>query len=187
MSSVEKAEQTMIENIRKKTGKPIEDWISIVRKSGITKHNDIIKFLKSEHGFTHGFANMVAHKSKGSDASSVDNPEKLIIKLYENKEQLKPIYDKIIAAIRQFGNDIEVAPKNAYVSLRRKKQFALIQPSTKTRLDIGLNIKDLDPVDRLEASGSFNTMCTHRIRTESTEDIDASVIDWLKKAYDQAG
>ena len=187
MSSVEKAEQTMIENILKITGKPIEDWISIVRKSGITKHNDIIKFLKSEHGFTHGFANMVAHKSKGSDASSADSPEKLIIKQYENKEQLKPIYDKIISAIRQFGNDIEVAPKNAYVSLRRKKQFALIQPSTKTRLDIGLNIKGLEPEGKLEASGSFNVMCSHRIRTESTEDIDSMVIDWIKLAYDQAG
>ncbi len=187
MSSVEKAEQTMIENILKNTGKPIDHWISLVRKSGLTKHNDIIKFLKSEHGFTHGFANMVAHKSKGSDASSADSPEHLITKQYENKAELKPIYDKLISAIRQFGKDIEISPKNAYVSLRRKKQFALIQPSTKTRLDIGLNIKGLDPEGKLEVSGSFNAMCSHRIRTASPEDIDTAVINWLKKAYDQAG
>jgi predicted transport protein len=187
MNNIEKAEQTMIENIRKNTGKPLESWIDIVQKSGLAKHGDIVKFLKTEHGFTHGFANMVAHKAKGSDAASAGDSHQLIEKQYVGKENLRHVYEKIILVVKEFGGDIEISPKNSYVSLRRKRQFALVQPSTRTRLDIGLNIKDQDPDGKLEPSGSFNTMCTHRIRTENPDDVDNEVINWLRKAYDQAG
>jgi len=103
-----------------------------------------------------------------------------------DKAALRPLYDALIAAAQKFGNDVEIAPKKTYVSLRRSKQFALLQPSTKTRLDVGLNLKGEAPEGRLEASGSFNAMCTHRVRVESKADVDATLIAWLKRAYDRA-
>lgn len=72
------------------------------------------------------------------------------------------------------------------LSLRRSKQFGLIQPSTATRVDVGLNLKGTAPKGRLEASGSFNSMCTHRVRLEAAKDVDAELIGWLRKAYDNA-
>jgi predicted transport protein len=181
------AVKTMIENLHKNTGKTLEQWIEIVKKSGFAKHGEVIRFLKEKHAFTHGFANLVAHKAKGSDAGSAADPTDLVENQYNGKEALRPFYDQLIEKIKTFGADVELAPKNAYVSLRRKKQFALIQPSTKSRLDIGLNIKDLAPAGKLEASGSFNSMCTHRIRIESIDDLDKAVYEWLKAAYDRAG
>ena len=80
-----------------------------------------------------------------------------------------------------------MAPKKTYVSLRRKKQFALIQPSTKTRVDLGINLKGKNPGGRLEASGSFNAMVSHRVRLESPGDVNAEVVGWLKEAFGQAG
>jgi predicted transport protein len=104
-----------------------------------------------------------------------------------DKAALKPIYDKVMKAVQGFGADLEVAPKKGYVSLRRKKQFALVQPSTKTRLDLGINLKGKPPAGRLEASGSFNAMVSHRVRLESVNDVDAEVVGWLKQAFDAAG
>ena len=60
---MDEAAKIMIEILQKNTGKSLEDWVGIVKASGAVKHGEIIKFLKSEHGFTHGFANLVAHKS----------------------------------------------------------------------------------------------------------------------------
>lgn len=65
---MDKATQTMIENLRKNTGKTLEQWIDIVKKQNFAKHGEIIKFLKEQHEFTHGFANLVAHKANESDA-----------------------------------------------------------------------------------------------------------------------
>ena len=103
------------------------------------------------------------------------------------KADLRPIYDALIKSISAFGADVEVAPKKADVSLRRKKQFGLIQPSTKTRVDIGLNLPGTKPTTRLEESGSFNSMVTHRVRVESAVDVDKQLINWLEKAYQGAG
>ncbi len=119
----------MIKNLEENTGKKFEEWLSIARKSGFEKHGELIKFLKSDHGLTHGYANLVAHKARETDAGSAEDAD-LVADQYKGKEDLRPLYDKLIAEIQKFGSDVELAPKRAYVSLRRKKQFGLIQPST---------------------------------------------------------
>lgn len=183
---MDKATQTMIDNVFKNTGKTLEQWIEIVKKENFEKHGEIIKFLKEQHGFTHGFANLVAHKAKSSDAGSAENTDDLIISQYQGKEYLKPIYDKLLSEILTFGNDIEIAPKNTYVSLRRKKQFAILNPATKTRFEIGINLKGQEPSKKLEAEKP-NSMCSHKIKITDIAEIDNEILNWIKKAYENAG
>lgn len=183
---MDKATQTMIENLHKNTGKTLEQWIDIVKTQNFAKHGEIVKYLKEQHEFTHGFANLVAHKAKETDAGSSKNQEGLIASQYKGKEHFKPIYDKLIAEIQTFGNDIEIAPKNAYVSLRRKKQFATLNPATKTRFEIGINLKGQEPKGKLEPERP-NAMCSHKINLTDIKDIEKEVIDWIKIAYENAG
>ena len=185
--SLDKASATQIANIEKLTGKKLEEWIAIVNKSGFDKHGELVSFLKDKHGFTHGNANMVVHYAKQSHAGAEGNETDWIAEQYKGKENLKPWYDKIMAEIKKFGQDVEIAPKKAYASLRRKKQFAIIQPSTKDRLDIGLNIKGVAPAGNVTAAGSWNAMCTHRIKIEDEKMINKDLFGWIKQAYDQAG
>lgn len=184
---MDKGTQTMIENLQKNTGKTLEQWIDIIKKQNFVKHGEIVKFLKEQYSLTHGFANFIAHKAQGSDAGSAENQDDLITKQYQGKEQLKAIYNKLMTEIQKFGKDVEIAPKNAYVSLRRKKQFAILQPATKTRFEIGINLKGQDAKGKLEAISSANSMCSHKINITDTKDIDKEVIEWLKTAYDNAG
>lgn len=181
------AEKTMIDNLQKNTGKSLEEWVAIVQKKNHGKHGEIIKFLKEEHGFTHGFANLVAHKAKGSDAGSVEDKDSLVEKQYAGKENLKPIYEKLLAEVLKFGKDVELAPKNAYVSLRRKKQFGCLQPATKNRFEIGLNLKGEPSKGLLEEVTTPNAMFSHKIKVESLNELTPEVISWLRKAYDNAG
>jgi predicted transport protein len=183
---MDQAEKTMLDNLYKNTGKTLEQWMTIVKQKNFAKHGEIIKFLKEEHSFTHGFANLVALKSRGTDAASVENKDELIEKQYKGKEHLKPLYDKLIAEILKFGKDIEIAPKNAYVSLKRKKQFAILQPATKTRFEIGLNLKGRKPEGILQAINSPNAMCSHKINLTDEKEITPEIINWLKAAYQEA-
>ncbi len=176
----------MIENLSKNTGKTLEQWIAMVHTENFEKHGEIMKFLKSKHGLTHGYANLIAHKAKGSDSGSADNQEDLISRQYQGKEHFKPVYDKLMSEITSLGNDIEIAPKNAYVSLRRKKQFATLQPATKTRFEIGINLKGQEPKGKLEAEKP-NSMCSHKIKIAEISDIDTEVLDWIRSAYENAG
>jgi predicted transport protein len=185
--AVDKATQTQIANIEKNTGKKLADWINIVNKSGFSKHGELVNFLKDKHSFTHGNANVVVHFAKQSHAGAVANTDDLVSDQYKGKEILKPWYDKIMKEVAKLGKDVQVSPKKAYVSLVRKKQFALIQPSTKTRLDIGLNLKGQPGSGIAEATTSWNAMCTHRIQIENEKSINKELIEWLKKGYDAAG
>lgn len=184
---MDKATLTMIENLHKNTGKSLEQWTDIVKMENFAKHGEVIKFLKDKHGLTHGFANLIAHKAKGSDADSAENQNDLIELQYKGKEHFKPLYDKLLCEIKVFGEDFEIAPKNAYVSLRRKKQFAILQPATKTRFEIGIILKGQEPQGKLEAINTPNAMCSHRINLSELKDIDKEVIGWLKVAYNNAG
>lgn len=176
----------MEKGLLEKTGKSLEQWIAIVKKEGLEKHGQMVNFLKADHGMTHGFANFVVHKARESDAGSHDGDE-LIESQYKGKESLRPIYEKLLRHITIFGDDLEVAPKKSSVSLRRKRQFCLIQPSTKTRVDLGLKFDDRSIGGRLESSGPFGAMCTHRVQLTEVGHVDDELIELIREAYNEAG
>lgn len=178
------AKATMIAGLTETTGRPLDDWLRILKASKLTKHKELVTLLKGEHGLTHGYANMIALQALGSDSHTATDAVSLVDAQYSGaKTTLRSIYDAVVAAVSKFGPDVELAPKKAYVSVRRKKQFAIIQPSTATRVDIGINLPGVDPDGRLEASGSFNAMLSHRVRLATVSDVDNQLIGWLKQAY----
>ncbi|MGI9519956.1 MAG: DUF4287 domain-containing protein [Pirellulaceae bacterium] len=184
--SPEEMAAAMKANIKEKTGKTLPQWLKIIKPQKLEKHGQIVKFLKSEHGVTHGFANMIAHESLGAGKPASSGGDLVDGQYKGAKADLRPIYDALIATIEKFGKDVEVSPKKAYVSVRRNKQFAIIQPSTKDRVDVGINLKGTKAAGRLEASGSFNAMVSHRVRVTSKKEVNAELKKWLKAAYDAA-
>jgi hypothetical protein len=136
-----------------------------------------------EHGLSHAHANHIAKRAAETAAPrSSDDP---VAHLFAGKAALRPLHDRLTERITVFGPDVEFAPKKAKVSVRRRRQFALLQPSTATQMDVGL-ILQRPPAGRLEPSGSFNAMFTHRIKLAVLADIDDQVVAWLKEAYDAA-
>lgn len=179
--------KTMIENMPEKTGKSLQAWFSLLRQKELNQHGQIMNLLKNEHGVTHGYANTIALLYRQDLSGGPDSEEKLIADQYGRKADLKPLFDQLIKHAQSFGKDIEIVPKKSYVSLRRSKQFAIIQPSTKSRMDLGLN---LDP--NLRGSGiliqgdRWSGMCSHRIELHHLDEITPEVIQWMQKAYDRA-
>lgn len=185
MGKVEDAVATFERNIEAQTGRAVSGWVALVRAENLEKHGQMVAWMKSEHGLSHGHANQIAKRAL--EAASPRSDEDPVAVLFEGgKEHLRPLYDRITAFAATLGTDVEVAPKKANVSLRARKQFALLQPSTKTRLDLGLILPGCPPAGRLEAAGSFNAMFTHRVKLENMDQIDAEVELWIQQAYEAA-
>ena len=180
---MEQALKTMIENMPEKTGKSLEQWKALLATKSFSKHSEAVNFLKKEHGVTHGFANTIVALSKDSG----ETPEDLVTNQFKGKEILIPIYEKLLQVVKAFGPDVQVVPKKSTVSLVRKKQFALVKPATKTRIDLGLKLRDKAPAGRLEDSGPFGSMCTHRVRISDLPEVDPEITNWLQEAYEEAG
>ena len=181
MADVDQQLATMLANLPEKTGKPLDEWLGLIAaQDGLEKHGQIVTFLKGDHGVTHGFANLIAAKALESDA-----PADPVAEQYSGaKAALKPIHDAIVEYAKSLGDDVEIVPKKTSVSLRRRKQFALITPATKTRIDLGLALKGDEAAGRLE---TYNAMCSHRVRIESFDDFDDEVRRYIAEAYSRAG
>lgn len=185
--------RSMIANLREKTGRSLEEWMGVLQGREDEKHGRLVSLLKGEHGVSHGFANLIVHTFRqggvvpaASGSAAGAEPTDLVAAQYEGKESLTPIYDALLDFVATLGDDVEVAPKKSYVSLRRTRQFALVQPSTKTRVDVGLRLDGVEPRGRLEASGSFNSMVSHRVRVSAVDEVDDELRGWLEAAYRDA-
>lgn len=189
MSSLDKAVQTQIDSIQKKTGKSFEELTALVKKSGLSKHGEIRDYLKRELGLGHGDANSLVHavlKSDGTRAAEGKSEDAVLDEIYAGaKAGFRPIHEKLIKEINTFG-DYEVVPKKGYVSLRRKKQFAMIGPKTNTRFEVGINAQDFKKNPRLleQPKGS---MCNYIVNLADVKNVDSELVSWLKAAYQQAG
>jgi hypothetical protein len=186
--SPEEMRKAMIEQLAGKTGKSFPEWQKLIRAGKFSKHGEIMKFLKGQHGVTHGYANQIALEALRPAGAPAPGSDDLVAAQYTGKKaSLKPIYEKLVALLQRIDGDVEFAPKKAYVSVRKAKQFAIIQPTTATRLDVGINLKGQAPTARLENSGSFNSMVSHRVRISNMDEIDSELETWLRNAWQAAG
>jgi hypothetical protein len=182
MPDLDQAVETQKRNIEARTGRPFDEWVALAAERTGSKHGELVAWLKTEHGFGHGDANLVAITARRGDAAPAGDA--LVDAIYAGpKADLRPFHDRVIALARSFGDDVQSAPKQAYVSLRRSKQFATVGPAPGGRLEIGLNLKGVAPMGRLEATSG---MCTHRLRLSGPDELDDEVRDWMRAAYDQA-
>lgn len=182
MSDPVKSMTTMTANLERNTGRDIDWWVEQAINSGKAKHGEVVSWLKTEHGLGHGYANMVTHIARDR-ASGGASPDDLVESQYRGKESLRQILDLLLAVAADLGNDVHAAPRKASVSLRRSKQFALIEPATKTRIDLGLNLKGVPGNERLREAGG---MCTHKVAVNSIDEVDGELLGWLRQAYELA-
>jgi hypothetical protein len=178
--------------LKQKTGRSLAEWVKFVNKEGPATEQERRAWLKEKHGMGMNYAWWIAERSlgKGDDGSPetyLKNAEKYVEKMYSGaKEALRPIFNELLVLGRSMGADVKICPCQTIVPLYRKHVFAQIKPTTRTRIDLGLALKDTKVPKRLIDTGGLakKDRITHRIEITSLKDIDAEVKKWLKTAYD---
>lgn len=183
---VDKATETQLKNIQARSGKSLAELYDVIRKSGLAKHGEIRDMLKNDLGLGHGDANTLTHVFFKAQAPAEPAGADPLDAIYVGgKAHLRPIHEKLMAAIGKLG-EFEIAPKKGYVSLRRKKQFAMIGPATQTRVEVGLNVKGVSATERLLALPPGG-MCPYKVNVSDAKEVDAELVAWIRQAYESAG
>jgi len=189
MNSIDKAFETQLSNIQKKTDKTLDELFALIKASGFEKHGEIRDFLKKELGLGFGDAKTLAHVFKKSQEQPAESSGAITNKVGEiysgSRETLRLLHDAVMNAIFPLG-DFEISPKKTYLSLRRNKQFAMVGPSTKGRLEIGINMKDVSATERLVELPPGG-MCQYKVWLTDESDVNDELLGWIKIAFDQAG
>ncbi len=174
-----------LSNIQESTGRTIPEFATEVKAAGLEKHGAIVSLFKTEHGLTHGNANALAHAVRTHLAGGPASDDELLDAQYSGaKAALRPIMEALVDQARSLGDDVTVVVQKTGVSLRRNKQFALVQAPSSKRIQLGLNLDQTPPGGRIQETTG---MCTHRVDLTSLDEIDDEVEVWLAAAYQRAG
>ena len=184
MTDPDAAVQTQLRNIERDTGRSLAEWAEVVGVAGLDRHGQILAVLKAEHGMTHGNANALALAIRSLAAGPVGDDDLLAQQYSGPRAALRPACEEILRIARGLGVDVVVSVKKTGVSLRRRKQFALVEVPSSRRIRLSLNLAGTAATGRLLAVGG---MCTHGVDLAGADDIDDEVARWLRHAYDQAG
>ena len=184
MATPEAQTATQLANIERDSGLTPSKVAELIRAEGLVKHGQIVALLKARHGLGHGNANLLSVKARELlDGGPAPSSVLLDAQYAGGKAHLRAVHDALVATAGTFGPDVEVVVQKTAVSLRRRKQFAVIKAASSRRLELGLNLPETPTDDRVtETTG----MCSHRIDLADPADLDAAVTSWLRQAYDAA-
>jgi hypothetical protein len=190
VTDLDAATKTQIANIERKTGSAVDALLDTVANWGLDEHGQILTRAKAELGLGHGDANLLAHLHRRRIApaipAEVDPVAAALGAIYSgSKASLRATHDRAMARIAELG-PFEVAPKKAYLSLRRRTQFATIGPGSRGRLEIGLAMKGAPVTARVEALAA-GAMCSHRAFVDQAAGLDDDLFDHLRRAREAAG
>jgi hypothetical protein len=177
--------QAYLDSIKAKTGKTPDDFRALAKGKELTQYKEVLAWLKTDYGLGHGHANLIAQMVTKSEELNATADDKLAEHFKGTKAKWWDLYNALEAEIKNFGADVKLQPARSYINVQRGgKKFATLKPATVERFDIGLKLKGVASTERLEESGSWNNMVTHRVKLTDPSANDAQLLAWLRQAYD---
>jgi hypothetical protein len=183
----EEMHAAIIGNVQEKTGRSLEEWLALINAYGAAPRPERMEWLKTEHGLGHVTASRLLIEADKPAGYLPPSPEALLDAQFAgDKAALRPIYERLTATVCDVAPEASIEPRSSMVSLVRGKQFGIIQATTKTRLDLGLRLKGVEPTERLQKAGSFGSdVITHKVGLSFPSDVDDEVTGWIKEAYEK--
>jgi hypothetical protein len=180
MPTVEEGIKSQLRNIEKAYGRTIDELVAVVVESGLVNHNEVVAMLKQRFDMSHAAAHRVSLVARNRQAPPAAGEADRL------PPMLNEVHKRLLERIGSLGDDIEQAPKKGYVSIRRRKQFAMLQAGARW-INLGLILPQHPATGRLEPAAKWNALFTHRVRIATTADIDDELESWLRGAYVGAG
>ena len=176
-----------LKTINEKTGMTVDDFKAQAAAKNLTTYKEVLAWLKTDYGLGHGHANLVAQLVTKSDEVYAPQADKMADLFKGAKAHWRPSYDALAAKLLTFGPDVKLGANRSYINAtRNSKKFAILDPATKDRFDVGIKLKGVEPNGRYEAAGAWNEMVTHRVQISDPGQIDDDLLAWLHRAYDAA-
>lgn len=189
MTSPSDMMNSVSDSMKERTGKTLEEWVEVVKVSGIDPldQKSVRNWLKSEHGILQNSQWAIADAAARAAGWVRPSVEGYIDAQYQGeKAVLRPIFDALREIIEGLGEDVAVEGRGGYTPFVRKRQFAAVQASTKTRVDLGLRFKEA-PESALLSTSSLPGQSTNKVGLSSVEDITDELVGLIRLAYEQNG
>jgi len=176
------------DSVKERTGKTLEEWVAAIQTTGIDPLDQkaVRNWLK-EQGVLQNTQWAIADAAARAAGWERPSVEAYIDSQYQGeKAPLRPIFDALREILEGLGEDVSVEGRGGYTPFVRKRQFAAVKASTKTRVDLGLRFRQA-PVSDLLSTSSLPGQSTHKLGLTSVEQITDEFIELILLAYEHNG
>jgi Family of unknown function (DUF5990)/Domain of unknown function (DUF5655) len=169
--------------LESRTGQDVAAWNERVAAAGPADESSLREWLSAE-GVTGYPQSLLVWERFGYPEFLLAGAEQLIAGQYQDRPQLRPILDAVLAAVPDLGQ-VTVRVRSTLVSLvSPRRTFAIVQATTKSRVDLGLRLEGQRPEGRLLAARNLGA-ATVRIGLTAPEQVDEEVLGWLRRAFEE--
>ena len=184
-----------IATLKEKSGRTLDEWVALVRKKGPKETKARRDWLRKEHGLGTNSCAWIVDRAEGRGIDEdpdayLRQAEGFVEAMFSGpRAHLRPIYDALYDLARFLDADVRICPGKTIVPIYRNHVVAQIKPTTRTRVDFGLALKDTPAKGRLIDTGgrAKGDRITHRFEITSVDEIDDEVKRWLRKAWEMDG
>ncbi len=177
-------EQEFIDGLKSSTGKDLAGWMKAIDGFGLKKRNDVIGKLKSDHGFGHMNASLLAGIHANGGKPVYDSTDNLLDAQFAKAADMKPLYEDFLAFVKKNFPASSVLPKKTYVSILENREFAAVNIKAK-ELRIGLDLGDRPFDDKIEKAKLTGPMprISHMFVLTDAKQLDGNIVDALKQSH----
>jgi hypothetical protein len=189
MGSPEDMMAAVTTGLKERTGRDLDEWVRLVQASGLDPLDQkaVRRWLMTEHGVPQNSQWAIADAAARAAGWQRPTVEEYAASQYTgDKAALRPIYDRLVAAALELGDDVRLEGRATYIPLVRGRQFAAIAAPTRNRVDLGLRFTDPPASARLTPAKGF-AQATHKTAITSPDEVDDELIGLLRAAYEQSG
>jgi hypothetical protein len=168
------------------TGENVDAWNARVRAEAPDDEAGLRAWLEGQ-GVTGYPQSLLVMERLGWPDFLQKSDGELIEGQYADREHLRPVLDRVLHVARERHPEVEIVARKGYVPLHTpRRQFAVVRPTTKSRVDLGLRLDREEPRGRLVAAkGLANETINVRVPLASPDEVDDEVVAWLDHAWDR--
>ncbi len=177
-------EKKFMERLADETGKDLANWLKAIDTFGSGKRNEVIAWLKSEHGFGHMNASLLAGIHANGGKPVYANTDDLLANQFAKAGQMRPMYDAFIEFVRTNFPAATVLPKKTYVSILENREFVAVNIKPK-ELRVGLDLGDRPFDARVEKAKLTGPMprISHMMVVDDPKQLDNILVELLRESH----
>lgn len=179
-------EQEFIQTAKEKTGKTLEQWLPVVKASGLSKTMEITNWLKAEHKLNHLQASLLTGLYLNNGKPVYQNETSLLENQFIKCEAKRPLFDAVSEKILSLFPDTQLIPKKTYLSYTATREFAAINIKPK-ELRIGMDLGDMPFTEDVQKSKLTGPMprISHMVIITDLKQFDKKLIEHLQSSYNR--
>ncbi|KXJ98268.1 MAG: hypothetical protein UZ17_ACD001002797 [Acidobacteria bacterium OLB17] len=174
-------EKEFVDGLSNSTGTDLAGWMTMLAGTAITKRNDMIAWLKNEHGFGHMNASLLAGIHANGGKLVYQSTDNLLADQFAKAPDMRPLYEEFVEYITKNFPNATLLPKKTYVSVLEKREFCAVNIK-KAELRIGLDLGDRpfdDTVEKAKLTGPMPRI-SHMVVAADNGRFDGNLTELLK-------